>query len=780
MFSRKRHQDLSIEVLKAFHTSSEPAIQVSRTAHTLAADLGADLCQILVRGPESDLFLLRGSAGQGSGQAVEPDPALDKNLQSLADSGSVHLWSADKDGPPFISAALSRGLSSAVAVPVPWRGRTVALVIVGFARKMRIASRVVRDLQVAACSLAPFLRGSLSRLYQTRKNELSGLLLKESENLSGVGSVQACFAQIARTSAFLTGSEGAILRIEEGQDLRVRAFFAAGLPGIKTIGSPNDLPFAKKAFSSGRSVVDNQLKDEDPEQEGPVKRNLLCIPFSQGKTRGVLTLFDRTDGQSPLPFSRLERETTRALLRVAVLSLQHIVNETDVLKISRSLEWRVRELTLLHQISRAVLDRNEVHEVLRSLLEAVTNVVEFGFNRAFLFMNDPRENILQGLMGVEALPVSTAEGQLGGPVGPYAVPHRNLDDMVSSLRVPAQPGGSVLSRAVLERRPFRIRMPGDPELLGSEVIRKLGDVQTFAVAPLLSNETVLGVIWVDNFRTMRPIRSEDFRLLVTAAAQAALAMERSARAEALDLLNSQLLNLQKQLIQWEKLAALGEMAASVAHDIRNPLVSIGGFARRLKKLLPENEKGEKYAQIIIQEVDRLEWTLENVMSYARSYGMIEKKPSRLYGLLSECAELFSENFRKKGVDLRRRFERNIPEVFLDERQIKQALINILFNAGESVSEEGEVGLSARTERNEQGHFIVIEVVDNGEGIAEENIEKVFLPFFTTKAAGTGLGLAIAHRAISGHGGEIRVDNRPGEGVTFSIYLPVSPLDRTEE
>jgi len=279
---------------------------------------------------------------------------------------------------------------------------------------------------------------------------------------------------------------------------------------------------------------------------------------------------------------------------------------------------------------------------------------------------------------------------------------------------------------------------------------------------------------------MRPIRSEDFRLLVTAAAQAALAMERSARAEALDQLNSQLLNLQRQLTQWEKLAALGEMAASVAHDIRNPLVSIGGFARRLKKLLPEDERGERYAQIIIQEVDRLEWTLENVMSYARSYGIIEKKPSRLYGLLSECAELFSENFRKKRIELRRRFERDIPEILLDERQIKQALINILFNAGESVPEGGEVGISARIQQEGEGGFVVIEIFDNGEGIAHENMEKIFLPFFTTKAAGTGLGLAIAHRAISGHGGEIRVDNRPGEGVTFSIYLPISPMDRMEE
>jgi signal transduction histidine kinase len=243
----------------------------------------------------------------------------------------------------------------------------------------------------------------------------------------------------------------------------------------------------------------------------------------------------------------------------------------------------------------------------------------------------------------------------------------------------------------------------------------------------------------------------------------------------MEMLSRKLLDLQNQLIQWERMAVLGEMAASVAHDIRNPLVSIGGFARRLKMQIQDDEKESRYAEIIIQEVDRLERTLENVMSYTRAYGMTERKPSRLYGLLSECAELFSEHFRKKQVELRRQFEGDIPEIWLDERQIKQAVINVLFNAGEAAGEGSEVTLSARMGETDQGDFVIIDVSDEGGGIAEGDLKKVFKPFFTTKAAGTGLGLAIALRAVTGHGGEIRVDNRRGEGVTFSIYLPAAPL-----
>ncbi len=780
MFFRTRYRNLSLEVLKAFQVSAEPRVQLLRTARTLAATLGADLCQILVRGSASDGFQLRAWAGPGVQGPVEPDLPLEQHLHRLAVSGVVHRWSSGKGGPPPFPRVQAEDLTSAVAVPILWRHRPVAIVVAGFADRSRVPPRMVREIQDLSASLAPLIRGSLSRLYQMRKNEAAGELLRVSEDLSLAGNVPSCFARIARAAATLTGSSGSMLRMEESSILKVKAFFASGMPGIKAIGVPNDFPFAERALRSGRSVVIDHLHRETGENGAPVRRNLLCVPFTDGSSRGVLTLFDRDDGHGASPYSRLERETARALLRVGIMSLRHIGNETEVLKISRSLEWRVRELTLLHQISRVALDHSDPEEVLRSILEAVTNVVGFGFHRAFLFMHNIGKSVLKGAMGVEALPVSGINAQTSSPADSFGIIHQNIDEVVSGLEIAVKPGGGVLSRAVLERKSFRMRIPGDHNLLGSDVITQLGNVQGFAVAPLLSDEAVLGVIWVDNYRTMRPIRLDDFRLLVTAAAQAALAMERSSRAQAVDLLSSKLLDLQNQLIQWEKMAALGEMAASVAHDIRNPLVSIGGFARRLKRQLSGDHKGSRYAEVIIQEVDRLERTLENVMSYTRTYGMTERKPSRLYALLSECAELFSENFRKKQVVLKRQFERDIPEILLDERQIKQAVINILFNAGEAVPEGSEVRLSARVGKTEQGDFIVIDISDEGQGITDGDLKKVFQPFFTTKASGTGLGLAIAQRAVSGHGGEIRVDNRCGEGVTFSIYLPLAPWTPAEE
>jgi signal transduction histidine kinase len=239
------------------------------------------------------------------------------------------------------------------------------------------------------------------------------------------------------------------------------------------------------------------------------------------------------------------------------------------------------------------------------------------------------------------------------------------------------------------------------------------------------------------------------------------------------MLSGEMLDLQQRLTQWEKMAALGEMAASVAHDIRNPLVSIGGFARRLRKLLPDGTEGDKYTEVIIREVDRLERTLGDVLSFSRGYGSLELTTVALDKLFKDCAELFRENFKKKGVTIRRTIEPDLPGVEIDERQVRQAILNILFNAGEAVSEEdGEVSLEASLARDQGRDVLLITIKDNGPGIPPEELSQIFTPFYTTKGAGTGLGLAIAQRAVSGHGGEIRVDNRYGKGVTFSIQLPL--------
>ncbi|UCG38468.1 MAG: GAF domain-containing protein [bacterium] len=773
MSSSSQHRLLSGEILKAFQVSSDPQVQLSRTAQALAGWLGADVCLLYVLEMESGRFLLRGRSGPVSSEGIASNPEEEGRLLETTRAGALQLWASRSGSPCPLPGPSGKGLRSAAVMPVEWRGRPVAVMAVGFRKRARVPEGTAQDMASVSGALAPLVRGSLSRYYQTRMNEIAGVLLRVSERLSALSDVQACLAHIARTGAQLTESSGSVLRIQGENGLKVRAFFAGNLPGTTAIDTPNDLPFAREALEKGRTVQVDAPGLAPGDGGRPVRHNLLCIPFEErGGDRGVLCLFDRKHGEEPLPYTRLERETARALLRVGMNSLYQIGRENEVRRMTTSLQRRVRELTLLHRISRAVIDREDITRLLRSILETVTSVEGYGFDRAFLFLHDPQEQTLRGHLGVasgERLTHDSRDGE-AGPQGP-----RVLDEMISGLTIPVRRDSGILARTVLEQRSFRMRLPSDQDLVGEEVVRHLGNVPSFATVPLLSESRVLGVIWVDNLRSARPIEAEEYQLLKSAAAQAGLAVERSFQAAALEQLNSQLVELRNRLMQWEKMAALGEMAASVAHDIRNPLVSIGGFTRRLRNLLPDDDRGRKYADIIIQEVNRLERTLANVTSYARSYGVVNRSPVSLYGLLSECAGLFRENFRKKQVTLRQDLGRGIPEISLDERQIKQAVINVLFNAGEAAAEHSEVVLSAGARELDRGPGVVISITNQGEGIDPRDLQRIFRPFFTTKGTGTGLGLAIAQRAVSGHGGEIRVDNRHGEGVTFNICLPIAPI-----
>jgi len=773
MPSRRRHSIISEKILKAFQGTYEPETQLYRTAEILTRELEADLCIFRIQEGDPNTLLIQGIAGDS---ALWPEgDGAEALLTRILYRGSPESWHASGDVASPLAASTLR---SVLVYPVTWHQRPVALLVVGFKAGETVPAHVVRAVSALVPTLAILVRSIVTRLYQVRKNEVAGELLRISERLSSSTDVQTCWSQITRAACDLTDAGGALLRMPVKGVLKVKAFFASDMSGLDVIDKPNDLPTAQKSFETGRSIIADAGKLQKSLSAGPAGRNLMCIPFSdEAGMSGVLTLFDRKMKNIPVHFGRLEREIARSLVRVGLMAVYHIRKETEIRKISRSLESRVKELTLLHQISRAVLDRKEVSAVLRSLLEAVTNFEGFGFDRAFLFLHDEEEKTLRGLLGVEAFPVR--EGAQEGEDPETGVRHTVVDDLIAGRSIEVRMDGGVVPRTVLEKRSFRIRLPRDRDLVNEEVVRYLGGARSFATVPLIAEDRVLGVIWVDNLRTMRPIGHEDFQLLVSAAAQAGLAVERSFQAESLERLNSQLIALQNRMIQWEKMAALGEMAASVAHDIRNPLVSIGGFTRRLRKTLAEGDRGVRYADIIIQEVDRLERTLDNVMSYSRSYGLMDRKPVALYDLLSECAELFRENFKKKKVYLQRQFGRELPELTLDERQIKQAVLNVLFNAGEAVGEESHVNFEARVE--EDKGQVIISVTDLGEGIDEKDMDAIFQPFFTTKGTGTGLGLAIAQRAVTGHGGEIRVDNRRGEGVTFSICLPTNnPLDQVQE
>ncbi len=228
---------------------------------------------------------------------------------------------------------------------------------------------------------------------------------------------------------------------------------------------------------------------------------------------------------------------------------------------------------------------------------------------------------------------------------------------------------------------------------------------------------------------------------------------------------TELKDLREKLQSAERMAALGEVAAKVAHEIRNPLVSIGGFARRLEGKLEGNLL--EYAAIISKEVTRLEAILKEILGFVRE-ARIARRQVVLNAMLEELSRLVNTEVVEKGNAL----VMDLPEppvtLIIDSDRMKEALLNILTNANQA-TDNGTVTLRAYAE----AEGAVVEISDTGCGINEEDIPRIFDPFFTTRPAGTGLGLSIAKRIVEEHKGRVSVRSKwPGGGTTFKIYLPL--------
>jgi len=226
--------------------------------------------------------------------------------------------------------------------------------------------------------------------------------------------------------------------------------------------------------------------------------------------------------------------------------------------------------------------------------------------------------------------------------------------------------------------------------------------------------------------------------------------------------------LKAEIARSQRLASIGSLAAGVAHEIRNPLSSIKGFATYFKGKLRGDPEDSKTADIMIQEVERLNRVIRQLLDLSRPME-IEKKPTRLGPLIDHTVRLIEVHARKKKITVKTDVSPEAPAVSADPDRIKQVLLNLCLNAIEAMQAGGTLTLSL-SRHNEK--MVRMDVSDTGAGISGDDLENVFDPYYTTKSSGTGLGLAIVHRIIEAHGGEIRVRSEAGQGTTFTILLPV--------
>ena len=304
---------------------------------------------------------------------------------------------------------------------------------------------------------------------------------------------------------------------------------------------------------------------------------------------------------------------------------------------------------------------------------------------------------------------------------------------------------------------------------------------TLYSAPIASKNRVLGTITICGEKTTQPhTLEEDGQYIInTIANYISSGLENTLLNTRLRNVVRELTDAQKRLIEQEKFRSLGEMTANIAHEIKNPLVIIGGFTKRLAKRSQHEPTEDKYINIILKEVDRLETILNEILNYVRENPSLSDE-CYISDFLDEILYLLSTDNSWEQIQITKDFDRTLPVIPCDSHQLKQVFINILMNAYEAMQGHGKITITTRRVPYNNQPFLSVSFADTGGGISPGILDNVFNPFFTTKEKGTGLGLAISHKIIANHHGHIDVENTVGRGVMFTVYLPLKNNSTREE
>jgi len=401
-----------------------------------------------------------------------------------------------------------------------------------------------------------------------------------------------------------------------------------------------------------------------------------------------------------------------------------------------------------------LMETLDVDEILKLVLEGVTKNI--GFDRARLYLVNEKRNVLECKMAV------------------------GIDEeRIRGITLRLNPEDSIVARSIFEKQPFIIPDASkDPRV--NPIIKEKFNLHSLVAIPLLVKEKALGAIAADFIDPNKNITKEALESVMAFAQQASLAIHNAFMYQELKTFSQQmeekiqkttadLKKTEAQLIRSEKLAALGQLAAGIAHEIRNPLTSINILIHSMTENLPSGDSHKEDLKVIEEEIHRMNEILDQFLRFAKPATPLLEKAD-VSSIFEETLQLLRPHIEKQIIVVEKEFQ-SLPIILMDREQMKQVFLNLLLNAIQAMPGGGHLTLRGRN--SEDGQWIHISIQDSGIGISSENINKLFDPFFSTKEGGIGLGLSITHRIIDQHHGKIEVESAPGNGTLFTIWLPIS-------
>lgn len=643
------------------------------------------------------------------------------------------------------------------------------------------------------------LASSLPRVFQDLLQVIAGLIccretIKRSDQriqnlvtLNELGKAlqssmpfQELLSFVLETTHRYSGADCTVLRIfkrEKFTPTVVKAYrknYHAVLRSLLDI----EADFAARVLATDTShLTVDLIADED------LPPSFICVPLQyEGKTFGCLTFFGKTERSGQRNFDEEDRELFAGMANLIATALLQSEHSRRMDMLVRDNDKKLQELSLLYRVSNAMHATTRINRLIQLNLTALVSGESHLFERAMLFLVNHRAGVMQGMLGITSAenhhnlqPQDTHEDVLYTRweiSDEEMVQQQNseFNCLVKGTRLPLDKTRNMVSRAVLEKKLIVIDGTVKERPERDDVIDKF-DLSSFASVPIIAKGQTIALLILDNPVSGKAITSDDLHFLQLFANQAGMAIENSMLYNRIEDANREFTEVSQRLLQGERLAALGETAASIAHELKTPLISIGGLARRLLRKEALGSTEWKYADTIARESDRLEKMLNEILFFTRKATICYTQCS-IPDIIEESLTVVSGFLQENKIQVKKRISHTAIEFTGDFQQIKQVCINLFLNAGEAMKQGGVLFISTAPAVLDGKEALSLKVRDTGGGIAPEILPNIFNPFFTTKEGGTGLGLPITQRIITNHGGKILAENRAGSGAEFRVILPL--------
>lgn len=646
-------------------------------------------------------------------------------------------------------------------------------------------------IRVTSIEVAGTIRNS--RLYRDARKRVSDLLtLNEiTRAITSSFKLHDIATYVARTTLRIVGADGCSLRLYDQHKKSWGLHISEGFAEKGHKREPRQI--ARKVAASlmrdKKPLMVNSIKDSHffKELKDREVSSFLGVPLiSKGKSLGVIHYYRFGEGDGKFDHECLNLVQTVSTLLANVVENVKMYKEAEGL--AKENQFKVKRLETLYNVARTLMSTIKTDRLLKVMLDSLTSPHGLNYSRAIMLLVNTEKGVLEPKMAFGPVTKRDADdieklfkkrSAKGGRDERLERMREKFWHQVSGHDIPLGWSDScVIARAVKDGKPVNSSGDCKKVLVHPDSFCSF-HYESFLVVPMVVKGSVKGAVYVDNMFRDRGLSDEDIHLLTMFASEAGLALENSELYENLEKALNDLQSAQDKLIQSEKLAALGEMAAQLAHEIKNPLTVVGGFASRmLKKLRMEAEvvdskSIENYAKVIVREVKRLERILNETLYFSGG----EKKPAfkvvDINALVREVLGLFKEEFEESAIEAKTIFSPTAGRLKADPDQIRQMVWNIISNAELAMERGGTLTVETKN-IDEPFDGVEIMISDTGGGIPPEITGNIFNPFFTTRSGGTGLGLPIVHTIVTRHGGLINLDNRVGDGVIFHVLLPGEP------